>query len=81
MPTDLVVSVSPDGVDYREVGRVVNQVPDDRWGVVRAEMVVDAGGEEARYVRLVAHSYGTIPDWHPGHGGAAFIFVDEILIE
>jgi len=43
--------------------------------------VSDLGGVDARYVRLVAHSYGTIPDWHPGHGGAAYIFVDEILIE
>ena len=36
---------------------------------------------EARYVRVIARNYGTIPDWHPGRGDGAFIFVDEILIE
>jgi len=26
-------------------------------------------------------SYGKIPAWHPGAGGDAFIFADEIIIE
>jgi len=37
--------------------------------------------QPARYVRITARNYGVIPDWHPGSGGHAWIFVDEILIE
>ena len=34
----------------------------------------------ARYVKVFARNYGTIPQWHPGAGYPAFIFVDEITI-
>ena len=36
---------------------------------------------QARYVRVVAKNIGTIPDWHPGAGGKAWIFADEIIVE
>jgi hypothetical protein len=35
----------------------------------------------ARYVRVHAYNLGKIPSWHPGAGGDAFIFVDEIIIQ
>jgi predicted alpha-1,2-mannosidase len=34
-----------------------------------------------RYVKLVAKNYGTLPDWHLGAGGDAFIFVDEVDVK
>lgn len=37
--------------------------------------------QRARFVRVKPLSYGIIPDWHPGKGGDAWIFVDEIVIE
>jgi hypothetical protein len=37
--------------------------------------------QSARYVRVKAYNYGRIPDWHPGNGGEAWIFIDEILIQ
>ena len=36
---------------------------------------------KARYVRVFAKNFGTIPDWHLGHGGEGFIFIDEIWVE
>jgi putative alpha-1,2-mannosidase len=81
MPTEVVISVSVDGVEYREVGRVINGVAADLRDVVRGDLVADLGGVDARFVRIVARNFGTIPDWHPGRGDGAFIFVDEILIE
>jgi len=32
-------------------------------------------------VKVIATNYGTIPDWHLGAGGQAWIFVDEIRVE
>jgi hexosaminidase len=32
----------------------------------------------ARYVKVVATNFGKIPDWHPGKGEPAWLFVDEI---
>ena len=35
----------------------------------------------ARYVKVVARNFGTLPDWHIGAGGHAHIFVDEVTIQ
>lgn len=35
---------------------------------------------QARYIRVKAKNFGKIPAWHPGAGGDAFIFIDEIEI-
>lgn len=81
MPAELIVSVSDDGETFREAARLASGVPDELRGVVLRDLVGDLGGVEARYLRVLARSYGTIPDWHPGAGDGAFIFVDEILVE
>ena len=81
MPAEVVVSVSSDGGAFREVARLTSGVPADRYGVVRREIAAGLMAVEARFVRIHARSYGTIPDWHPGRGDGAFIFVDELLIE
>ena len=81
MPVDVVVSVSTNGNEFREVARVGHDVGADEYGVLYRDLEAQLGGVEARYVRVVAHNYGAIPDWHPGHGGRAWIFVDEIFID
>lgn len=45
------------------------------------EFVKAIAPQNARYVRLRAVNFGKIPAWHPGSGGDAWIFVDEITIE
>jgi hypothetical protein len=36
---------------------------------------------KVRYVRIRAYNLPKIPAWHPGSGGEAWIFADEIIIE
>jgi hypothetical protein len=36
--------------------------------------------ERARYLRVKAINYGHLPDWQPGKGGQAWIFIDEIVM-
>jgi predicted alpha-1,2-mannosidase len=81
MPAEVVLSVSDDGASFREVARLSSLIPDDEYGVILRDVVADLAGIEARYLRVVARNFGSIPDWHPGHGGGAFIFIDEILVE
>ena len=65
-----------------EVARLDHGVStDDDEGLHLLELVADLPTASARYIRLTGRNYGTIPDWHPGRGGEAFIFVDEIVIE
>ena len=37
--------------------------------------------ELCRYIRIQAQNRKVCPDWHPGSGGRAWIFSDEIIIE
>ena len=81
MPAELVLSVSADGEDYREVSRLTGDVPDDEYGLIQRDLTAELGGIEARYLRVQAINYGSIPDWHPGRTHGAYIFIDEILVE
>jgi len=81
LPTGVTLSVSKDGKQFQELARLTHDLAVDTDEVVLREMTAELGGAEARFVRIVAESYGTIPDWHPGHGGAAWIFVDEIRVD
>jgi hypothetical protein len=81
MPAELIVEVSSDGDTFVEAGRAGHDVPDNVDGVVIRDLAVALDGRAVRYVRFRAVNYGTIPEWHPGAGGEAFIFVDELLID
>ncbi len=81
MPTEVTFYVSQDGKNFRKVGTVQNDVPEDQYEPVLKDFELINLNEYVRFVKVTAKNYGTIPDWHMGHGGEAFIFVDEIVIK
>ncbi|MGH9970979.1 MAG: GH92 family glycosyl hydrolase [Pyrinomonadaceae bacterium] len=81
MPSRVDFEVSLDGRDFVPAASIENDVPENQYGVVTREFAQTIGAQEARYIRIRAHTYGRIPSWHPGNGGAAWIFVDEITVE
>ena len=80
MPQSVTWSLSDDGVNFSEAGKVMNDVEEHREGAVVNDFSLELKGK-ARYVRVVAKNRGTCPDWHPGAGQKAWIFADEITIE
>ena len=80
MPTDVEFFVSDDGKHFRSVGKVANQIPADADEAVTQELAVRPRCD-ARFVKMVAKTLGTCPDWHPGAGHPAWIFCDEFIIE
>ncbi len=80
MPREVTFSVSQDGVEYTPVATVRTPVGERDLEVQRWDPRV-AVKLSARYVKVNAINYGTIPDWHPGAGYPAFIFIDEITVE
>lgn len=36
---------------------------------------------EARYVKMIIERVKTLPKWHPGKGGNAYLFIDEVMID
>jgi predicted alpha-1,2-mannosidase len=86
MPRTVSFEVSLDGQNYVPVLTIPNDVPDGsdpavNVGTLAKEFSKNIARQQARYVRMTAVNFGKIPAWHPGHGGDAWIFADEIIIE
>ncbi|HSG67324.1 MAG TPA: chitobiase/beta-hexosaminidase C-terminal domain-containing protein, partial [Bacteroidales bacterium] len=80
MPSYVSVLWSANGVDYyplrdMEFGKEENANP----GI--HEIDIDGDGIQARYFRIMAKNIGVCPEGHPGAGGKAWLFTDEIIIE
>ena len=81
LPTNIRVSFSSDGKSYGNPAEIrVNDGKQNgsanRVTIQSAEMNLSA-----RYIKVEAFNRGTCPDWHPGAGGKAWIFADEIFVE
>ncbi len=81
MPKEVEYSVSNDGIHFKKVGVVYNGVPDNDYENIHIDFTYDLKNVKARFVKVKAKNYGTIPDWHLGAGGDSWIFADEIVIE
>ena len=81
MPRGVEIELSTDGKTFTSGASIINEGPDREEGVVIRDFVATFSAQTARYVRIRALNFGKIPSWHPGNGGDAWIFVDEITIE
>jgi arylsulfatase A-like enzyme len=82
LPAWVDVQLSADGADWFGAGRV--ELPPERnpeTHVLRIQIEVDPDSGPARYLRVRAGNFGSLPDWHSGSGEAAWLFVDEVVVE
>jgi predicted alpha-1,2-mannosidase len=81
LPKDLTVWTSKDGQKWKQVAQITHQVPTNDYEVTVRELVANIKAQKVQYIRFEASYFGKIPEWHLGHGGEAFIFIDELIIE
>jgi alpha-L-fucosidase len=80
-PLEVRFQTSRDGTYFTTVGTVRHD-PDAWDSLVRVGTEVKTFAPvQARYVRVTAKNRKTCPSDHPGNGGKAWLFVDEILVE
>ena len=80
-PSSVEVSLSDDGESFETVS-VVPVAPDGRETPDGLREIQVAFPEtQSRFVRVKACPVNPIPDWHPGRGHSAFVFVDEIVVQ
>ncbi len=78
--SEIVLEASDDGIVFKPV---VNESISDEHGDHWADISTHALSFEpvtARYFKVTVRS-SLMPSWHPGKGGKAFIFVDEIRLD
>ncbi|MDZ4822878.1 MAG: GH92 family glycosyl hydrolase [Flavobacteriales bacterium] len=78
-PSEVEVFISHDGKTFASAGVIKNDEPTDNYTPRKKEFSKSLRGS-GRYVKVVAKNFGTIPSWHLGAGGQAWIFADEVII-
>ncbi|MDD4847792.1 MAG: GH92 family glycosyl hydrolase [Bacteroidales bacterium] len=78
-PKNVTFEISDDNEHFELYGKVENLHPDNDYTPKVEDFSVKKKAN-ARYIRVKAENYGTIPEWHLGAGYPAYIFIDEIFI-
>ncbi len=80
-PTEIIVETSPDGKEYKPV--LTHKINPALWKLADTKKTFSDvfPAVNARYIRLVAKNRVMCPVGHPGAGGKAWVFVDEIIVE
>lgn len=78
LPEMITLEVSEDGQNFEALSEVKNNLTPDYDEVAKVdEFKVD---RKVQFIRVKAKNIGVCPDWHPGEGGKAWVFIDEIIV-
>ncbi|MEK7729337.1 MAG: discoidin domain-containing protein, partial [candidate division KSB1 bacterium] len=82
LPTEVEYAISHDGKNFETVATVGHEISvEQESAVIHAFTAQLDAAKRARYVRMRAKSLGVCPPGHPGAGGKAWVFVDEVVVE
>ena len=78
-PKRVTIEISEDGRNFEIVKEVTIETeasPAYEIREIKALKQIDT-----QFVRVTAENVSVCPEWHPGAGGDAWIFVDEIVVK
>jgi hexosaminidase len=81
LPKRVTMWLSTDGDAWRPVADQTHEISQRRDDpLIHRFRQALPSGTHARYVKVRASNAGPLPPWHPGAGGKAWIFADEIAV-
>jgi len=80
MPQSVSFSISNDGKDFTMLKDIPNDIPVKASEIIQKDFTVEMP-VKTRYIKVEAKSIGMCPAGHPGEGGKAWLFTDEIIVE
>jgi alpha-L-fucosidase len=80
-PTEIIVECSSDGKQFMPLTSTKNDP--SRWNMVKGVETFrkDVKPVNTHYVRFTAKNRGVCPKGHPGEGGKAWIFINELMVD
>jgi hypothetical protein len=81
MPRQIEFELSNDGKNFVPALTLTSDVSEKEYGGIAKDFIGTITPQQARYVKMIARTYGKLPAWHLGAGGDSWIFADEIIIE
>ena len=73
--------VSVDGLNFKELKTVTNTIPVDARATQLKDFTANFAEQKVKVVRVTAKTIGQCPQGHPGEKQAAWLFVDEIMVD
>ena len=80
-PSQVEYYISDDGKDFKQVGVIKTDVPQNKEGVIIKDYSKKLSGVSTRFIKVVGKTIGKCPPWHLGAGGKAWVFADEVVIK
>jgi len=80
LPVQVTISLSKDGINYDKMIITSSDIPLDKREAVIFPFEADFNASEAKFIKVQARNIKTCPEWHPGAGGKAWLFVDEVEV-
>lgn len=80
-PVGLEISISDDGKSYRKVATKNFPKTKETTTPSMKHFTISFDAVDARYVKVETRNFSKVPSWHPGAGGKAWLFVDEVMVE
>jgi hypothetical protein len=80
-PMEVEFFVSPDGLDFRSVGRLTNPCRKNEFAKVIRDFSSEVPESPVRWVRVKGMGVRVCPDWHAGAGRKAWLFSDEVIVD
>lgn len=79
-PSSVKIFASQNGTDFVLMDEILNDQPIDDYSVA-VHRFISTQPFSARYVKVQAVNFGTIPEWHLGRGNDSWLFLDEVEID
>jgi hypothetical protein len=80
LPEFVQLSISEDGVSFKNIANIVNTIPEKKEGTFTHAFEMKFEPVQTRFVKITAKNKGECPMWHPGAGNPSWIFCDEISV-
>ncbi len=81
MPQHVEFFYSDNNIDFVKIKNIKNTISQKDKKVTIKNFSSGPVNFNARYLKIIAKNIGLCPEWHNGKGKAAWLFVDEIVVE
>ena len=79
-PLNVEFSFSKDRVDFQDYKQINNKLVMSYAHEVKNFIIDLSVISQIQYIKIKAKSLLVCPDWHPGSGGKAWLFADEVVV-
>jgi hexosaminidase len=81
LPVKVEISLAIDNIHYSDPKTILNTMQQKSSDILLKDFTAEFNIQKARYIKVKAESIKKCPEWHPGAGAPAWLFIDEIRVE